>query len=100
MSLRGYELEQADTSALTPSHAVIQALQQQVEQLHLSITVGAPWFDPNDKPYIASLLIRPHLPVWVYCEMHLHAGDEKYVSRGHAYVDFEHHGLRIARLLC
>ena len=42
MTLRGYELEQADTSALTPSHAVIQALQQQAEQLNLSIIVGAP----------------------------------------------------------
>ena len=42
MSLSGYELERADTHAMTPSHAVIQALQQQAEQLNLSIIVGAP----------------------------------------------------------
>ena len=95
MSLSGYELERADTNALTSSHPTIQALQQQAEQLNLSIIVGVPWLKPNGKPYIASLLIRPHLPVWVYCEMHLHAGEEKYVLPGRSYVDFEHHGLRI-----
>ena len=58
MSLRGYELEQADTSALTPSHAVIQALQQQAEQLNLSIIVGAPWFNPIS-PVCSSALTYP-----------------------------------------
>ena len=100
MSLSGYELERADTNALTPSHVAIQTLQQQAEQLNLSIIVGAPWFNPNGKPYIASLLIRPHLPLLVYCKMHLHAGEEKYVSRGHSYLDFEHHGLHIGMAIC
>ena len=100
MSLSGYELERADTNALTPSHAAIQTLQQQAEQLNLSTIVGAPWFNPNGKPYIASLLIRPHLPVLVYCKMHLHSGEEQYVSPGHSYVDFEHHGLRIGMAIC
>ena len=95
MSLSGYELERADTNAMTPSHTAIQTLQQQAEQLNLSIIVGAPWFNPNGKPYIASLLIRPHLPVLMYCKMHLHPGEDKYVSPGHSYVDFEHHGLSI-----
>ena len=62
--------------------------------------MGAPWFNPNGKPYIASLLIRPHLPVLVYCKMHLHPGEDKYVSPGHSYVDFEHHGLRIGMAIC
>ena len=39
-----------------------------------------------------------HLPSptrLVYCKMHLHAGEAKYVSPGRSYVDFEHHGLCI-----
>ena len=32
--------------------------------------------------------------------MHLHPGEEQYVSPGHSYVDFEHHGLRIGMAIC
>ena len=85
---------------MAPSLTAIQTLQQQAEHLNLSIIVGRHGSSPNGKPYIASLLIRPHLPVLVYCKMHLHAGEEKYVSPGHTYVDFEHHGLRIGMAIC
>ena len=95
MSLSGYEWERADTNALAPSLTAIQTLQQQAEHLNLSIIVGRHGSSPNGKPYIASLLIHPHLPVLAYSKMYLYAGAEKYVSPGHSYIDFEQLGLHI-----
>ena len=73
MSLSGYEWERADTNALAPSLTAIQTLQQQAEHLNLSIIVGRHGSSPNGKPYIASLLIHPHLPVLAYSKMYLYA---------------------------
>jgi hypothetical protein len=80
---------------LAPSLTAIQTLQQQAEHLNLSIIVGRHGSSPNGKPYIASLLIHPHLPVLAYSKMYLYAGAEKYVSPGHSYIDFEQLGLHI-----
>ena len=85
LSLTGYELAEAACLALSPPHPMLSHLQAQVDDLGVSVVVGAPWYateNMNDRPPIASILLRPHLAPQVYAKMHLNAGEQAYISAG------------------
>ncbi|UOO89208.1 carbon-nitrogen hydrolase family protein [Vitreoscilla massiliensis] len=102
LSLSGYELAEAVRLAVTPTHPVLKHIQTLVDACHISVIVGAPLFNEAapEKPYIASFLLRHHLPAQVYCKMHLHAGEDRFVSVGSETLLFELQGRRIGMAIC
>jgi predicted amidohydrolase len=77
LSLTGYEPDIARSSAICPEALVLGSLRCLAQEAHMTLVVGAPILNDNDKLHIAGLAIRPDGSTLNYTKEYLHPGEEQ-----------------------
>ncbi|PHM46100.1 NAD+ synthase [Xenorhabdus mauleonii] len=82
LSLTGYEPEWARELAFIDSDPRWEPFSLIAQKHGITIIIGAPVKNGDDKPQIGLFIIQPSNPVSHYSKMHLHSGENEYFTAG------------------
>lgn len=99
LSLTGYEPGLAKELATTANDKRFTILQQQSDELHITIAAGIPLLT-NKGIQISMLIFQPTQPVQTYAKQILHSDEEPYFMNGDNQILIQVEGLKIAPAIC
>jgi predicted amidohydrolase len=82
LSLTGYELQIARSSAIQPDSAVLNPLRDLAMREKMIIVVGAPLPNDRDDLYIGAIALLPDGSVSTYAKQHVHQSEEHVFTSG------------------
>lgn len=100
LSLTGYEPELSSDLKILCSDVRLYPLRCLAEQFQMTIIVGAPIENKNNKPKIGAIVFHSDGSVSHYNKMHLHSGEDLFFSAGNQYYSFLKYDLSISLAIC
>jgi predicted amidohydrolase len=82
LSLTGYELALARSNAVRPDSSDLVSLRELAAQGRMTVVVGAPVLNDEDKLHIAALAIHPDGSVVLYTKQHVHQSEQEVFTSG------------------
>jgi predicted amidohydrolase len=82
LSLTGYELTIARSSAVRPDSSQVDPLRHLATDAQMTVVVGAPMLNDKDELHIAAFAIRPDGSVLIYTKQHVHESEEEVFTSG------------------
>lgn len=99
LSITGYEPELAEALAFSENDKRLKPLINAAIENCLYIAIGAP-IASNSLPKIGLIIISPSGVVDIYQKMNLHAGEERYFSKGNQYHHVDIDGIKVLNAIC
>jgi predicted amidohydrolase len=100
LSLTGYQPELATALAITVEDSRLSILKQLAVCNQMSIIVGAPLLNGDDKPLLGAMVFHGDGTVQRYCKMHLHAGERDFFSAGERLLGFNMRNVSFGLAIC